>query len=285
MNQRFSLLTVTYKGDIDAFETLCASIDLHNPEATHYVLVDHSDLPLFQRFATQKRKIIDLKAELPAFREINLPSRRLWFLPWRHLVRGWIYQQIVKIHFASKLDDDAVLVVDSDAKFVRPILSEHLFRDGRVYLYRRPGPLPADDMVNWHNAARLSLGLQPSGFNGKDYISTAVPWSPAVVRMMIARIEGQHQTDWFRYLLRFFRISEYVMYGLFCEEMEGPQRALVEPTEHELCHCSWHYDLEDEANVQRFRADIRPDQVAVLIQSNLGMPETERRRILSAFDA
>lgn len=284
MSQRFSFLTVTYKGDLEAFELLCDSIDRHNPSTVHYVLVDHSDLGLFQRFATDRRKVIDLKSVLPQFHEINIGKRRLWLLPWRHVVRGWIYQQIVKIHFTSLLQDEAVILVDSDAKFIRPVLDEHVFREDRVYLYRRPVPLPMDDMENWHNAARQSLGLSQSGYNGKDYISTAVTWSPQVARMMIAQIEARHGIAWYRYLLKFFRISEYVLYGIFCEELQGPQQGLVEPTERELCHCSWHYSLDDVAELERFRADIKPDQVAVLIQSNLRMPEPARRAILEHFD-
>jgi hypothetical protein len=284
MRQRFSFLTVSYRGDLKAFSTLCDSIDKFNPETNHYVLVDNSDFPIFERFVSKTRHVINLKNELPDFHELNLPGRRIWFLPWRHVVRGWIYQQIAKIHFTAKLNDDAVLIVDSDAKFVRSVTGEHLFSEGKVFLYRRPTTLPITDMLNWFNAARQSLGQPRTGFNGKDYISTALPWSPEVVRLMIARIEREHNVPWYRYLLKFLRISEYITYGLFCEEMDGPQRELIVPTDRELCHCSWHYNLQDEAELARFYSDIQPDQVAVLIQSNLGMPEPERLKILERFD-
>ena len=281
----FAILTVTYAGDMAQFEQLCASIDTHMPAVDHYVLVDRSDLPLFNnKFADERRHVIDLSRALPTLREFNLFGRRMWFHRSFRLARGWIYQQIAKIHFTRGLPHDAVVIVDSDAIFVRPIKADDITQDGKVPLFRAEAPPASVRHSRWQEVARQLLGLPPAPYNGFDYISTAVIWSPAVVRLLVERIEKEKGRNWIASLLKYFRFSEYMLYGLFCDEADGPQRELVSATSRELCHCSWHYELDNPAGIAAFVEDLRPDHAAILIQSNLGIPDVRRRDILGKFD-
>ncbi|MBH5321253.1 DUF6492 family protein [Aurantiacibacter sediminis] len=285
MQRRMCVVTVTYRGDISLFEQLCQSMDAVMPEMEHHVLLDPSDLTLFQRFEGPHRRIVDASTLLPQFREFTLGSRRLW---WRwpfFIARGWTYQQLVKIAYVSQLDYDAALLADSDMIFLRALQDSDVFDPERVRLYHRPGQADGPEFVKWHNSASRCLGLPETGYTGSDYISTAVIWSPEVVRAMVTRIETSTGRKWHDALIANFRFSEYITYGIFCQRVPGAHRDLVSPTKSELCHCSWHYDLRSEAGVEAFVAELQPHHAGVLIQSNLGMNEAERNDILARFRA
>jgi len=284
MSRSFCLVTLTYHGDAPAFAQLCKSIDRQMPHVKHYVLVDRSDLALFQPHASANRVIVDCSQLIPQFKEFNAMGRRLWWR-WPHrVVRGWIYQQLAKIRIASMLEEDAAIIVDSDAVFVRPIRLEQIFDGDRVKLYHVPGAGQAPEHCKWHDVAMRSFGMAAVGYTGFDYISTGVIWDPGVVRAMIERIESVSGRKWYDVLIANFRFSEYIEYGVFCERVEGPHQQRVSTTQEELCHCSWHYDVHSPDDVRRFVSDIQPHHCAILIQSNLKLEETQRQIILSAFE-
>lgn len=280
----FSILTKTYKGDYNSFCRLCDSIDRHSPGVTHYVLIDRSDRRLFARFASPTRHLIDCRDLLPDLREFNLGKRRLWWKPPHRIVRGWIYQQLAKLACVASLEEEAILLVDSDALFIGPLKKEHVFDGDRLFLFHNPGQADGEEFARWHNVALRSFGLPETGYTGYDYITQGVIWSPAIVRAMLARIEKSTGLPWIDALIRNFRFSEYVLYGVFCEQVEGPHRQTVNPTSRELCHCSWHYDLSGPAGIEHFVASRKDHQIAVLIQSNLGMAEAQRNAILNRFE-
>ena len=282
MPRTYSLLTKTFKRDLAAFSELCETIDRHMPAATHYVMVDRSDLAIFRPFASENRHIIDGTAMLPKFHEFEILGKRLWLRFPRSLVRGWIYQQLAKIEFVARCEEDAIVLVDSDTLFLRPLTNDHVFDGPATRLFHNPGVNsgPASQSAAWHNVALESIGLPPTGYSGYDYISQAVIWSPTVVRAMTERIEHVSRGPWYDQLIRNFRFSEYVIYGVFCEQLPGPHQDLVSVTDKELSHCSWHYDLDTPEGIDIFVKSMRPDQVAVLIQSNLQLDESVRRAII-----
>lgn len=285
MTKTFTLVTVTYRGDLGPFRDLCASVDKHMPDVEHHVLVDRSDLGVFAEFSGPKRKIVDCATVLPIYHELNLARKRVW-LRWPFkVVRGWIYQQLAKIGYVQSLDCDAAVIVDSDAVVIRSLEHSDLFDGDAVKLYRRPDHPsgPADQSARWHDAASRALGLPPRGYTGADYISTAVIWSPEVLRNAIKRIEAVSGQSWDRVLSRFFRFSEYVIYGVFCDHVQGPHQDRIARTEAELCHCSWHYDLSTPTGRAQFAAGLESHHRAVLIQSNLGLSEEARRAVLNEF--
>ncbi|WP_271079215.1 DUF6492 family protein [Aurantiacibacter sp. MUD61] len=283
MKRRVCVVTVTYRGDIDLFEQLCQSMDETMPEMEHHVLVDPSDLDLFGRSAGPNRLIIDASTLLPQFHQFTIGARRLW---WRwpfYIARGWTYQQLVKIAYASELDHDAILLVDSDMVFLRAVEDGDVFEGDRVRLYLRPGQADGPEFAKWHDVASRALGLPETGYTGSDYISTAVIWSPQVVRAMIARIEASTGRKWHDALIANFRFSEYITYGIFCQHVSGLHTDLIAATQKELCHCSWHYDLKTEEGVAAFVAELAPHHAGVLIQSNLGLTEVRRAELLARF--
>lgn len=278
MTKTYSLLTITYRGDLEPFDRLCRSIDEHMPEVTHHVLVDHSDLKTFSRYATARRHIIDCSKELPAFKEFSFLGRRLWLGPGFRLIRGWIYQQLVKLHFAAKIEADAVMLVDSDVLFVRPLEEGDIFIDGKARLYQiADAPSgPIDQSPKWHDVASMALGLPQIGYTGHDYIMSMTVWSPQVVKLMLAHIEKTHGRRWYDVLSRPFRISEFVIYGVFCNLVLGIHQNLVARTSVKGCHPSWDHDLSSVEGREEFIETFRPEHAAVHIQSNLHLPQDIR---------
>lgn len=278
MTKRFCLLTITYHGDLEPFDRLCKSIDEFIPDVTHYVLVDRSDIKTFARYATSRRHIIDCSTELTAFREFNVFGRRLWLGPKFRLVRGWIYQQLAKLHFAAKIDFDAVIMVDSDVLFLRPLEPEDVFIDGKAQLFQLPDAPsgPIDESPKWHDVASHALGLPQIGYTGHDYIMSMVTWSPQVVKLMLEHIEKTHKKKWYDVLSRPFRISEFVIYGVFCNHVPGHHQALVARTSEKRCHASWNYDLFSPDGREVYINAFSREQAAILIQSNLHLPQDIR---------
>jgi len=285
MTKTFTLVTVTYSGDLGPFRDLCASVDQHMPDVEHHVLVDRSDLDVFAEFSGPKRKIVDCATVLPSYREFNVGRKRVWVRWPFKVVRGWIYQQLGKIGYVQSLDCGAAVIVDSDAVFIRAIEESDLFDGDAVKLYRRPDHPsgPADQSAQWHDVASRALGLEPRGYTGADYISTAVIWSPAVLRDAIRHIDAGSSQSWDQVLTRFFRFSEYVIYGVFCDHVQGPHQDRIAKTEAEICHCSWHYDLSSTMGRAGFVGDLKDHHRAVLIQSNLGLSPEARQAVLNEF--
>lgn len=285
MQQDFAIFTKTYKGDRHHFARLCESMDKHMPEVTHYVLVDHSDLELFAHYASDRRQIVDCQTILPQFFELDLPRRRLWWKFPAKLVRGWIYQQLIKIGFTATLKEQAVMLVDSDVTFLRPITTNDLYIDGRVKFYRAPDRADGPQFEQWHRIAQRCLGVPETGYPGFDYIIPAIPISPEVMRAMIDRIENVSGKDWAAALYGHFRFSEYVLYGNFVDKVAGPHQDLVHATSETSCHCSWDYDLDDQAGLDAFADELAPHHNCVVLQSNLGLPQAQRDAIMARLQA
>lgn len=283
MSKSFALLTKTFHQDLSVFERLCDSIDEHNPDLTHYVVIDKSDEAVFARFASDRRILLRADKLLPEFLELNLPGRRIWYRPPFHLVRGWIYQQLAKMQAVSGLKEDAVVLIDSDVLLMRSIQHDHVFDGDRVKLYHAPDKPsgPASESDKWHDVASQALGLPATGYTGADYISGVIAWSPKVVRAMLLEIEEAGDTSWVKRLIGNFRISEYVIYGVFCSQCDGEHQQLVAPTLYPLSLSSWLFDLTDPEGVEQYINAFQPYHVAGHIQSNLHLDDTVRDDIFA----
>ncbi len=282
-DQKFCLVTVTYTGDLERFKRLCDSIDKVMPDVVHYVLIDRVDYDDFAYLAREKRQIITTDQLLPQLKYFSFRGKRYWLSLWGAIVRPWIFQQLIKIKFTASLREDMAIIVDSDAIFIKPITSDTLYRDGKAILYNAPGAANKATHQKWHIAAAKALNIPVKNYFGSDYISTAVPWKPEVVQMMIDHIDGQHWRPWYAVLASYFRFSEYIIYGVFNSDVSGSHQDHLQRTTDELCHCSWHYDLTDSKQVDKFVDDLQDHHSAVLVQSNLGMSEEDTDKIYNRF--
>lgn len=278
----FAILTKTYAGDRDGFARLATSIDRFAPDVMHYVLIDARDRDVFQPFVRAGRSIVTGDALLAGLHPFTLGKRRLWWSWPSVVVRGWIQQQLAKIAFVATCKEDAIVIVDSDTTFVRPLRRDHVFAGDTPRLFRKPGQGTGPRHQKWHRVAREMLGLAKGDYTGADYITQGVIWSPRTVRAMIDRIETITGRSWLRALAGKFEFSEYILYGVFCDFVADDH--LFRPTEDEMCHCSWHYDLTVDSDLDKFVGDLSDAQCAVLLQSNLHLPRPREAEILDRLE-
>lgn len=133
-------------------------------------------------------------------------------------------------------------------------------------------------LTPWHLAAARLLGLPPRRYFGADFIDNLVTWRPAVARALTERIAAATGLDWRVTLARSPSFSEYVLYGVFCDQILGADSGHVARRD-SLCHTQWG-ERSDASAVDAFIAGIAPHHVACSVQSTSGAPIVTRRAVL-----
>ena len=289
---RASLITCSFRGDLEMCGMLCRSIDRFVPAGIEHLLyVPSQDLPLFAAFATPQRQILPQEALLPRWfwqvplpdpqwREwLGLPRRNLYLTPCSLPVRGWIAQQIMKISAALNAPTEIVGHIDSDLVFVRPLAFEHFVRRGDVRFFAQPSPFGFATQRPWYAAAAKLLGAPGSENANNLYIDQFVIWRRSVVRDMAARIEATTGRDWRVALARTRQFAEYVLYGMFVEHLKGASAAGLYAQTRSLCHTRWTGRFASVEDEDAFVRSLQTDQVACVIQSTIPMTLDERARV------
>ena len=288
------LSTCSFRGDFEACQVLCESVDRLVPsEIAHQLIVPTRDLELFGTLRSARRRVLAEEAFLPKGffkapmppktirRALRLPRRDVYLIPFSLPVRGWIAQQIMKISATAQAPADIVIHVDSDNAFIRPLSMDAIVRDGRARLYRNPEKVDLPSHRRWHAAAARLLGLPESDWFGAEYIDALVPWRRAALIAMTQRIEAVTGKPWGVALARTPHFAEYVLYGVHADKVLGFEAAGLFPTAETLCHSRWEGDFRDAADEDDFVASVRPHHVSCLIQSTTDV-SPERRRALFA---
>lgn len=293
-----TIITCSFSGDLDVCRMLCESIDRFVPDnIVHKLYVPAGDIPLFADLASPRRVVATQEELLPRGfwkvplpgpewrRRLCLPRRNIYLTPYSLPVRGWIAQQIMKLAAAAIADTDIVVHIDSDNAFIRPFPPETLLQDGKVRLYRNPAMVDLPSHRLWHKVAGELLGLPHKDFYGAEYIDPFVVWRRAVLLRVIERISLTTGRDWRVALARTPHFAEYVLYGVFAEQVLGLEQAglFAAPTSPILSR--WADNFADEAEEEAFYAAIRPEHKACLIQSTIPMPTADRRRIFERATA
>lgn len=293
-----NLITCSFRGDLEVCRMLCESVDRFVPETIpHSLYVPRADIPLFADLASPRRTIGAQEDLLPRWfvklplpspewrRRLHLPRRNMYVTPYSGLVRGWIAQQIMKIAATARATAEIVTHVDSDSVFIRPLTLEHLARDGKVRIYRNPEMVPFETHRVWQEAAGRLLDLPPSRYYGAEYIDPLVVWRRSVIQRMIARIAEVSGKDWRVALARTPHFAEYVLYGVYADQVLGLEEAGLMPEAFSLNHARWSDEFEGPDGVQAFIDDLRPVHVATLIQSTMSTSMAERKAIFERIAA
>lgn len=268
---KFALITPTYAPDHDRAVNLCKTVDRFvDPAFEHVLVIPRRDRALFAPLAGTRRRLVTVESILPwwIFRS---PIGKKWWISLRTWpIRGWILQQIVKLSAPQITDAHVLVFADSDVTFIRPMKPEHVVKEGKVRLHRIPGQGQKPRHKIWHRVASELFGLNPSDYLGSDYIGQLVCWHRDHVLEMQQFMQHRRGKDWRAVLGGTLHFSEYILYGAFVEFVAGDKRKHYFDDQ-DLCHCSWHYTVTDEASLQDFLLQVKPHHVAVLLQSNLGM--------------
>ena len=286
-NRSIRVVTPSYRGDLERCAALCASFDnFASPEFHHQVIVPRRDMARFRGLANARRDILCVEEVLPA-RALRLPgAKERWLLANRYREPGWLLQQIVKVAAARAGGVDAVVFADSDVAFVRPLHASHFLSDGRVRLLRDAGTDHYQIDPNyskWNRGAGRLLGVTVDDPYPANFIGPLVSWVPSIAAAMCERMEILAGRPWIEAIGRLGNgagFSEYTTYGVFVDRVD--EAASVRHTEMPaaLCHLSWNHDLGTPSGCDDFVRALKPENVAVVIQSNLRLPAADWRALL-----
>lgn len=277
MNDLPTIVTPSHGGDLPRFRRLADSITRWaDPAMPHMVVVPGRDMPLFRPLAGPRTTLLADEDLLPTRfhrlpRWLNpLPSRRdLFVTPGIWIpVRGWVIQQLVKFAAALAAPSEEVVFIDSDVILIRPLTADRLRgRDGRTRLFQERrvcGDLPVHGQ--WYRGIGKLLDLPVDPFWGDNYVADLVTWRKEYARGALERIERIGGSPWWRILARQRTLSEYMIYGVYVDQVVGAE-AKMAPTAEKIYLTSWDHDLSTERGREAFVAGLRPEHVAATIQS------------------
>lgn len=280
--ERVAVLTPSYRGDADLFADLHRSVLTHMAhDVVHHVVVPPSDAGLFRQYEGERCRILTHRDLLPR-RYLTVPwasglainLRRRW-----PPVRGWVVQQIMKLAAAAVLDARAILIIDSDAMLLRPTTADSFIQNGTLSVYRKENGITADMSRHmlWNRVARRMLGLPPSVVPPlPDYVNPVNVWDPMIVRELQDRIEVSTGTNWVDAVSGELHVSEFVLYGVFVDNVLGG----AVPLSGTLCHNYYERVPLDSAGAADFAAAMPPDALAVMVSSHSKTPPEVRQEVL-----
>lgn len=274
---KLAVITPSYAQDAELFELLHRSVLEYTSEDTiHHVFVPPGDRELFAPYQGPRCHVW-VRSELLPRRYLRMPGTDVYVnyrRPWPPL-RGWVMQQTVKIAAAGRIDADAMLIVDSDAVLVRPTDAASFTRDGRMCLYRVENGVTAsmERHVIWHRVARELLGLPPPPPPPlPDYVTALTFWDPTIVRAMQRRITEVTGRDWMDAFNAQLHISEFILYGVFVDEVLKADP----PVNTTICHLSYHHEPWDVETAVAFADRLGPEAVGMMLSAKSNTPMESR---------
>lgn len=291
---RVAIITPSYRNDFELARDLCQSIDQHvSPEIEHILVVPKRDLALFGALRSPRRKVVSKEDLLGAagFRALPLPGRlRIPFLLDRTFreqwwkagvgrISGWVVQQLVKLSADRLTQAEVLIFADSDALLVRPLDGARFLDQGRVGLHRVPMQPELTEHIGWARLSREVLGLPVDPPVAWEYIGQLISWRRSTLCRLHAHIERVHGAPWQDVIARHRSIAEYMLYGVYCDEVLG---------EAESGHVAWHNDLthsiwvQTDQNAAEFMKGLGHQHVAIHLQSTLDLNAAQRQAYVRA---
>lgn len=281
----FAMVTASHGPDFERCRLLCESMDRWVTGARrHYLLVAGHDVDLFRQLEGPGRVVVDERDVLPgwlhAFRDpSSLMRRHIWLSFRTPPLRGWHVQQMRRIAIAEKVDEDVLIYCDSDVIFVRPFDCSTLFGSDGLSFYRKTdgiGDGTPPTHRQWVANAGHALGLERHPAHAHDYIATLIAWQRETVLGMCRHIEMLHGRHWAAAIAARRHFSECILYGRYVDEvLTGTGHAR---TQERLCRVMWNGQAPDDDDILGFLSGLEPHQVAVAIQSFIGV---DPQRVLS----
>lgn len=276
-----AVITPSFAPDAELFAELHRSVLEHTSDDTiHHVVVPAAHKSFFTRLANPRLRVWTHPQLVPR-RFVRLPAPGgVWInsrRPWPP-VRGWVMQQAVKIAIAAVVEADAVMIADSDVVLLRDTTIRDFSHSGRLCLYREEGAVHSglERHVLWHQVARKLLGLPEAAPPPlPDYVSPLNFWDPSVVRKMQDRIADVTGLHWFDAFTRQLHVSEFIVYGVFVDEMLDPSSK--PPSNTTICHNSWERTPMAMQEALSFGERVNPEAVAMMISSHSQTPMDVRR--------
>jgi Family of unknown function (DUF6492) len=197
-------------------------------------------------------------------------------------------QQLRKLAAPSIVDEDIIVMADSDSIFVRPVTADAFLRGNRVRLYRKPGAIPeavAPDIdpnlihhISWTRHAATALGLPAPAFPADDFINNLVSWRKDRAKEAVRRIEDRAELPLAAALGRASTMSEYQIYGAYVTRCIEDAGHFDSPDALSLTY--WSGPALSPERARDFVRSLRADQIAVCVQSFTDTPVDVMRSLI-----
>lgn len=285
-NRAAAMVTASYAADFDRCRLLCETVDRRVAGmAKHYLLVAGHDVERFRTLETSRRQVVDERDLLPSWLHavpdpVSLFRRHVWLSLRTPPLRGWHVQQLRRLALARHVGEDALVSVDSDVAFVRDFDLGAFWSVDRLRLFRRDNALASGESAEhaaWSVNAAQSLGL-PQVASRHDYIATLIAWRRDTAAAMLDRIEQATGRHWAAGVASSRRFSECTLYGRYADEVADGAGHVHESLER--CRVYWKGPRMDDAALARFVEELGPGQVAVGLQSFIGIDVARIRRLV-----
>ena len=271
----WAVITPSYNLDLERCKLLCLSMDafLSGPWH-HYVVVDPVDFPLFAALAGPQRTVVNRADILPKGMHYvgKVPFMRLGRLWWsrRHgPIFGWQMQQFVKIFMASHVKQEAMMFLDSDIFFLKPLNINLFLRGSKVRFSSSESPV---DVVTGMKTNSIKLsGLSVSEVTKCVYEDQIVTWHRPTAIAMQDYLSKLHNKPWHEAIGAKIMFSEYTLYILFVNYIQKANPHLYEDNTI-YCKTLWTKETAKTTDIADFCSSLKPEQVAVCIQSLIGIP-------------
>jgi hypothetical protein len=273
MNLTF--FTPTYAQDVGRFTLLRESMQRFGIDLPHVAVVNHEDIPLFKAMPYQRHLTVlstrdVLSPQMDRRRRLWLAGRRnpeVWFTPRRF--SGWIAQQIIKLAAPKVLPAEGIICLDSDLFFIGNVTAgDFLSADGRLHFYESEIGVDVE-LAEWYGRAMRFLGHSPAKIKPRRFMYNAVPFHREILLDLHRAIEKQHGMSWMEAIARSQWVTEYALYGAFCNL--GSYADRLAPVEPSLCADCWYTD-EVEAMWQTIQVGAASGKKIAHLQSNLKIP-------------
>ncbi|MEP0904505.1 DUF6492 family protein [Leptolyngbya subtilissima ST-M1] len=263
-----ALATLSYGPDFYRCQLLVNSVSqLSQNPMRHYVIVDQRDYAMFKSLANTSTEILTVESLLPPWIHRFPLVGRAWLSLKTPPIRNWVLQQLVKLTFAQRAPEAVTVFVDSDVVFVRPFDLKNFAQPDQTRLFRVPEFYSPDFEPLYEVAYRL-LGLEGYryGVTRPNYIGNLISWRQANVVALCDRLEQVGGRPWLETLARAKTLSEYILYGVFVDQVLGDAAGHVYDWS-PLCHEYWRPCPLDDYQLAEFFAAVQPHHVAVMISA------------------
>lgn len=275
----YAIVTPSYSLDFERCRLLADSVvDRVPTEIAHYIIVDRRDEALFQALRGPRTHIVVKQSILPWWLHQAPLSTRWWLSLQGPPLRGWMVQQIVKLSVDAVTRAEVLVFMDSDTVVLKPFDPSKGERGAAVPLFRER--LAEENLHNtrWHTVASELLGLPVERDPRASYVTQAVTWLRSNLVALHHQIERTTGRSWAASLCSLPTMSEYVLYGVFCERLLREQsNHYVDDTITTLNY--WDTERLEDRGLVALRARLRPEHVGVMISAKSSTDVGAIRRV------
>ncbi len=271
---KFALITPSYALDFERCKLLVESVERCLIDDTkHYIVVDRRDLDLFKQLTSSKVHLLIVEELLPV-NFFRIPGLKKWWMSLRVFpIRNWILQQLVKISVCDSIDENVLVFCDSDNTFIRAFdMRSCLMRNNHLALLKVN--FQNKDVNEWIEASKKIFGIEDKIIHPATYVSNMITWYKPNILKMQSYIEEINGENWIDVLCRYKNISEYMLYGIFVEYIQGLEEANHFFFSVELIKPSWSVSLNTEAQIQDFfsQRNFKESHIGIMIHSKDDVP-------------